>query len=431
MMVTLLVFAGSILLLVGIHEAGHFLAAKAFGVYVMEFAVGFGPRMAAWKGKETRYSIRAIPFGGYVRMAGEDRRETDPSIPEGRLLYHKPPGVRAVISLAGPVANLILAVVVSILVIWATDFPVVQVADVIDETPAAQAFRPGDRVLEIDGRPIYVVDQISDAIQRADGSEVSFFIRREGEPRTVDVLPAYREDEQRYVVGAYFHSVTFTNEVDLLPSDSILADLGLRDGDRIVGVGETDVSTGVGLLVALRSQSGPTSLTIARSGDRFEVRLAEPTELLEEIASSPPFGNLGIERRHVGFIDGIVLGSGQFAEYVQMMGDFARQIVTGRVAATEALKGPVGVAQILGQGFRLGPAVFFQLLAFLSLNFALLNLIPFPGLDGSRVAFVLYEKIRGRPIPVEREGLIHAIGFAVLIGLMILITYKDLVALFR
>jgi len=89
------------------------------------------------------------------------------------------------------------------------------------------------------------------------------------------------------------------------------------------------------------------------------------------------------------------------------------------------------VAQILEQGVKLGPSVFFQLLAFLSLNFALLNLIPFPGLDGSRVGFAIAEWIRGRPIPPEREGIIHAIGFVILIALMILITYKDIIRLLR
>ena len=93
-MTTLLIFAGTILLLVGFHEAGHFLAAKAFGVYVIEFAIGFGPRLLSFRGKETRYTLRAIPFGGYVRMAGEDRRETDDVIPPERLLFGKPPWVR-------------------------------------------------------------------------------------------------------------------------------------------------------------------------------------------------------------------------------------------------------------------------------------------------------------------------------------------------
>jgi len=431
MIITLLIFAGSILLLIGFHELGHFLAAKAFGVYVIEFAIGFGPRLAMVKGKETRYSIRAIPFGGYVRMAGEDRRETDDAIPAGRLLYSKSPGARAVISLAGPVANLLLSLAVTLAVVWSVSFPVVQVADVIDETPAAEALLPGDRVLAIDGRDIYLVDQITESIQRSSGKEMAVIVRRGGTAETIGIAPAYAEDEQRYVVGAYFHSIAYTNELASIPAGSYLETLGLRDGDIVLQVGETDVGSAVALLVELEAYSDPTALTILRDGGRLEVPVSVPTQAVEELSTLLPFTDLGVDTRRTGFIDGLILGSGQFADYASMIADFARQIVTGRVAATEALQGPIGVARILGQSFRLGPAVFFQILAFLSLNFALLNLIPFPGLDGSRVGFALYEKIRGRPIPVEREGLIHAVGFAILIALMILITYKDLVALFR
>ncbi|MDD5220335.1 MAG: site-2 protease family protein, partial [Candidatus Bipolaricaulis sp.] len=93
--------------------------------------------------------------------------------------------------------------------------------------------------------------------------------------------------------------------------------------------------------------------------------------------------------------------------------------------------GPVGIAKVVRQGFDLGLLYFLQILGLLSLNLGLINLIPFPALDGSRAAFALYEWVRGKPIPVEREGVIHAIGFAILIGLMILITYQDIVRLFQ
>jgi len=106
-------------------------------------------------------------------------------------------------------------------------------------------------------------------------------------------------------------------------------------------------------------------------------------------------------------------------------------VFVGQVDAGEVFQGPVGVARILGEGIRVSASFFFQLLAFLSLNFGLINLVPFPALDGSRVAFALYEWIRGKPIPPQREGIIHAIGFLILISLMILITYRDIVRLFR
>jgi len=428
---TFLIFAGSILLLVGFHEAGHFVAAKLFGVYVMEFAIGFGPRLASVKGKETQYTLRAIPFGGYVRMAGEDRREADDAIPPERRLYRKPPFVRAIISLAGPTVNLLLALAVTIIVIWSYSFPILQVAAILPGAPASGVLVAGDRILTIDGRNIYIPDQITAAIQRSRGETMAIGLRREGTVETVRLRPEYIDEEDRFVVGAYFSPIAYTNELVGLDPDSALTALGLQDGDLLIEVDGIEVETAVAAVAELESLTGPTTLAVLRDGERLSVPIADAPSFVEELLSGLPFGDLGIETHHTGFVDGVTLGSDQFAEYVEMLGDVIGGIVSGRVAASEALHGPVGVAQQLGEGFRLGPAVFFQLLAFLSLNFGLLNLIPFPGLDGSRVVFALYERIRGRPIPVDREGLIHAIGFLVLIAVMILITYKDLLTLFR
>jgi len=431
MIITILIFLGSILVLVGVHEAGHFLAAKAFGVYVIEYAIGMGPRLFSFRRGETRYSIRAIPFGGYVRMAGEDRREAGDEIPADRVLYAKPPLVRAVISLAGPACNLLLTFIVSVAVVWSLPFPILQAAETVDGQPAEAVLEPGDRILKIDGRRIYLVDQLTQAIQASSGNPLEFTIWRNEETQTLFLKPMYDEAEDRFVVGAYFQGVTYTNELASLPATSILGRAGLQAGDRIVAVDGEGVASAIGLLVELESGPGAVTLSALRGDAPLTVTIADRRALEEELLAILPFGDLGVDTQHVSVGDGVVLGAGQFARYVVLLGDVVGGIITGRVRASEALQGPVGVARTLGEGFRMGPAVFLQLLAFLSLNFGLLNLVPFPGLDGSRIVFAVYERLRGRPIPVEREGLIHAIGFLILIGVMILITYKDLVSLFQ
>ncbi len=434
-MTTFLVFAGSILLLIGFHEAGHFFAAKAFGVYVIEFAIGFGPKLGSLKGRETRYTLRAIPFGGYVRMAGEDRRDTDAEVPQERRLYGKPPWVRAVISLAGPSVNLLLAFVLTVAVVWSLNLPVLQVAEVIPDTPAEGVLAAGDRILSIDGRPIYLIDQVTSAIQRSNGEALSLEIRRGGaeETQVLHIVPTYDAETERYMVGAYFGVVARTSEVVAIDPDSPLAASGLQPGDRIVELEGTPVETYVDLMLALdeRLPTPSVSATVRRQDETLTVVLPTDDASLEAWLGDIEFSDLGIDVRHAGFVNGLLLGSGQFAQYVVGLGEVVGGIVTGRVAASEAIAGPIGVAELLGESVRVGADYFFQLLAFLSLNFGLLNLIPFPGLDGSRVGFAVYEVIRGRPIPVEREGLIHAIGFLVLIALMILITFQDLVGLFR
>ena len=432
-MINLVVFAVTIVVLVGLHEAGHFAAAKAFHVYVIEFAIGFGPRIASWKGKETRYSIRAIPFGGYVRMAGEDGVGTDLDIPADRFLYAKPPWARAIISVVAPLVNILLALLVSVLIMWATAFPVLQVAELIPGTPAAETLAFGDQILSIDGTNIYTNDHISRAVQRAAGAPVTISLVRDGEPMQLTVTPEHAEAEDRYILGAYFSAAAYTNELAEVDPESPLAASGLRAGDRIVAVEDTGVETGVGLLLALDAKLPADRLdwTVLRNGSLVVLSVPATGRTADDLIADVSLSHEDFRLRSAGFVDGITLGVTQFAGYVQMMAEVVRGIFGGEIAASEALQGPVGVAQTLGEGLRLGWGVFFQLFAFLSLNFGLINLIPFPAFDGSRVAFALIEWVRGKPIAPEREGMIHAVGFIILIGLLILVTYQDILRLFR
>ena len=433
MIITLLIFIGSIIALVGLHEAGHFFAAKLSGVLVKEFAIGFGPRILSVRGRETRYSIRVIPFGGYVRMAGEDRRETDEAIPEDRILYNKPPYVRAAISLAGPLANLSGAFLLGLLIVWGFGVPMLQVADVIADSPAAEALLPGDRVRTMDGTPIFDSGDITAVIQRSGGLPIAIELERDGRPVQLAIAPEYEEDEERYVLGAYFLTSTFTNEItDLLPSAPLRL-TGVRTGDRVLAIDGAPVDTALDLVTHFEDPDVQVDgiLTVQRGDESFELPLSVSQATASELFEGVTFGNLGMVRRRPGPGIGLRLGAEQFAGNVGLLVSWTRQLVSGEVAAGEAIAGPVGLARLLGQGARMGAVVFLSLLVFLSINFGLLNLIPFPALDGSRVAFALYEWVRGRPIAPEREGLIHAIGFVILLGVMILVTYQDIAKLFR
>jgi regulator of sigma E protease len=434
LIITLLVFAASIMVLVGVHEAGHFFAARAFGVYIHEFAIGFGPKLFSVQGKETRYSLRLIPFGGYVRMAGEDQVETDVDIPSHRVLYNKPPVARALITLAGPCANLLLAFLVIVIVIWSIPFPILQVSGVVPDAPAATALRFEDKVLSIDGRKVLTLDDITTTIQRSQGAPVEFRIVRDGSTMTVPVTPEYVENESRYIVGAYFLDAAYTTRLETVSSTSTLGKNGLKPGDTIVAIDQHASDGTLGsLLTALEDASGQSqfTLTYSRDGTQQTITLPMDANALTVLSDGVIFSHDTVETRPAGFERGVALASGRFVGYIVALADVVRGVVVGQVAAGDVFEGPVGVAELLGQSVRIGASFFFQLLAFLSLNFGLINLVPFPALDGSRVVFAVYEWIRGKPIPPQREGIIHAIGFVILIGLMILITYRDIVRLFQ
>jgi regulator of sigma E protease len=168
-----------------------------------------------------------------------------------------------------------------------------------------------------------------------------------------------------------------------------------------------------------------------RADGRLDLAVATDGLTMEQLLAGATFGDLGTESRRPAPFAGLVLGAGQFAEGFNLMVQSVQGILTGRVSAADAFSGPVGIARVLSEGISQGASVFLRLFSLLSLSLGLFNLIPFPALDGSRAAFALYELVRRKRIPPQREGMIHAIGFLVLIALMILVTYQDILRLFR
>ena len=432
-MITFLLFMGTILVLVGVHEGGHFMAAKATGVYVEEFAIGFGPKLFAVGKGETRYSLRAIPFGGYVRLAGEDTQKETPGIPSDRLLYSKPPLTRIGISIAGPAMNLLTTFLVAVFALWGFGIPLLQVADTVPGKPAASMLQPGDRVLAIDGHPVYSVNALSALIQRTHGAPVDFFIRRAGANRHIKITPVFNKGEGRYLVGAYFLPVAYTNVIKSLDPSSPLIHAGLRAGDRIVAIAGEPVTTGVGIVNRLNKllPVDSISLTVLRAGKRLQFTVSTAGMSIDQLLTGVTLSDFGKEVRHPGLIAGIVLGAGQFADELRMMGDLFHGMLTGQISPAKSVAGPIGIAKILGEGMHQGGSVFLWIFSYLSLSLGILNLIPFPALDGSRAAFAAYELVTRRPIPPAREGMIHLIGFFILLGLMLLVTYQDILRLFQ
>ena len=432
-MITFLLLVGTILVLVGVHEGGHFLAAKLTGVYVKEFAIGFGPKLVSHRIGETLYSIRALPFGGYVRLAGEDREETDSEIPKGRLLYNRPPFVRILISLAGPSANLMMTLLVLVLALWMFGVPLVQVAALIPGKPAEVELLPGDRIISIAGVPTYTIEDLGRAVQGCEGAPIEVVVERDGSHRGFTMTPEFDEGEGRYLIGIYPSPITYTNTLAALDLSSAFFASGLRVGDTIVSVGDVLTRTGIDLLLRMNEHLPTESVEVSvlRMGVR-ETWLVQTRGLdLDQVFSGVTFADLGTTYRRPDFAKGIIIGAGEFASYVRLMIGWIRGIIAGQISPSDTVAGPIGIARMLADWAKQGASVFLRLFAYLSLSLGLLNLVPFPALDGSRAAFALYETIRRKPIPPEREGMIHAIGFLVLIALMLLVTYQDILKLFR
>lgn len=418
-MTTFLVFVGTILFLVGVHEGGHFLAAKLLGIAVEEFAVGFGPPLWTRKRGETRYSVRAFPLGGFVRLAGEAEAATD--VPFTRTYYGQPAWKRFVLSLSGPVANAVLAVVMVLVAVLGIGLPRPLVAGLVPGRPAAELLAVGDVILTVGGRSAWATGDIGETIRALAPEPVTFVVRRGGERVEVSVAPVFSEEDGRYVIGAYFLPQVLLAQVEEATPGGAWSRVGYLPGDRLVATCGDRVESFFD--VHARWAAGCREALVERGGALLDLPLPASAEglfadatfrTLPPVYERPPLGK------------GVALS---FAEIGGVMVGFAttlRGLLTRSVPPGEAVTGPVGIAAVLGQGVRAGPLAVLLLVALISLNLALFNLIPFPALDGARMAFALYEMVTRRKVSPRVEMAFHAVGFAILFGLLILITFQDL-----
>ena len=342
MLITILAFVGVLVVLILAHELGHFLTAKVSGVRVEEFGLGFPPRLLSVRLGETRYSLNAIPLGGFVKMAGEE----DPNVP--RSLASKRIPIRLLVLSAGSIMNLLLPILllsIAFMIPHDTIIGPVLVEEVAPNSPAAEAgIEPGDTLLTINKKP---VNNISDVT--------------------------------RYFYSNLGNEVTIT----LKGSDSAIKEVQLTprwkppEGEGAIGV--------------LVSTSDST-----------------------------------ITSQHYPFWKAIPLGAGRCLEIFVL---FKNGIVSMIIGATPVeLTGPVGIAQLTGEVAKAGLSPLLELAAFISINLAIINIFPLPALDGGRIVFVLLEWVRrGKRISPKTEGLVHFIGFAMLMGAIMVITYHDII----
>ncbi len=332
-------------ILVAVHEFGHFIAARISGIEVMEFAIGMGPKVFGWTGKKgTKFSLRWIPLGGFCAFYGED--DAEGKFVDDPRAYHKQNIWKRIFTVAmGPMMNFVLAFVVAVgfYALSGTLMATSTVAEITADSPAAAAgLQPGDRITGVNGVQMNNVADIQQELA-AKGDEVALSIHREGESLTLKMLPEWKEEYQRYMIG-----ITFATAQMRLP----LTDAVAAGWDYCIQAG---------------------SMVFQALGGLF----TDP-----EIRDS--------------------------------------------------VSGPVGAVSVVAEAVKQdGLNAFISLLVMISVNLGIMNLLPIPGLDGSRIVFHAVEAVRGKPIKPEREAMVHLIGMVFLFGLMIFFTFKDVLRLFQ
>ena len=341
-LITVVTFLVVLAVLIIAHELGHFTTAKAFGVRVDEFGLGFPPRLLSVKLGETRYSLNAAPLGGFIKMAGEE----DPKVT--RSLASKRASVRILILSAGSLMNALLPLLlfsIAFIVPHSLVIGQVSVAEIAPNSPAARAgIEAGDIIVSVNGNPVRNISDLHRYIQLNLGKETSILVKRsDSTTEDIQLIPRWKPPPEQGAVGV---AITMPN---------------------------------------------PTIVT-----------------------QSEPFWRA------------IPLGVKELIETFVLFKNGILSLFIG----TETLQvtGPVGIAQITGEVAKAGINPLLRFAAFLSINLAIINLFPLPALDGGRIVFVLLEWVRrGKRIAPKTEGLIHAIGFTLLVAAILVITYQAII----
>lgn len=446
---TIFAFVFVLAAVVVLHELGHFLVAKAVGVYCKTFSVGLGPKILRKRFGETEYALSALPFGGYVKMAGEGAMESVQDagtgegfsdldadgnpIPVDRWFSSKTTWQRLAVVVAGPLMNLVLALVVTTGVVWSqgvTVQPITTVGEVEEESAAADAgLVPGDRIVEVAGEEVDtwggVLNGIVDAYTET-GVTVPLVVDRAGVPVELSILPG-RNEEGRWQIGLSYQQDTRVGKVK---KGGAAWEAGLRRGDVIKFIDGMPV-TRYGEIAEIVNASIDTPLLFEwnRDGECMSATITpQAAEVAVSFKEMRTIGRIHYEEytetRPVSGLEAIEMGSRATWGMVGQTASFLRVLVTGG-ASKDAVSGPLRIAQFSGEMVAWGFDRLLLFLALFSVNLFLLNLLPVPVLDGGHVVFILYEIITRRR-PNERVQLwATQVGFVALLLLMAWVLTMD------
>ena len=338
-------------IIVLVHEFGHFIWAKKFGVHIYEFSIGMGPVICSHTGKKDgiKYSIRLFPIGGFVQMAGEVY-EDDSKIPKEKFMCNRPWHQRIIIIIAGVVNNFILAILLL------------------------------------------------------------------------------------FLYAAIWGSQTNSTKIYSVEKDYPVAKVGIKKGDTIVAINNKKVKNWdkAQILLTLKSKNNTYAIKVKHTNGKYDTYNVKPKKVYDKDikADRYVFGLKVKQDVHKGFFESIKFAFTKFLSIIETMWLTITSLITGKLSLKN-LSGPVGVYQVVNTGLAAGISYLIYITAFLSINVGFINILPLPAFDGGRAFFMLIEKIRRKPINSKIENTVHAIGFILLLILMLVITWQDIIRIFK
>jgi regulator of sigma E protease len=423
---TILAFLFVLGVLVFVHELGHFLAARRIGVRVLTFSLGFGPKLISTKHGDTEFAISAIPLGGYVKMAGESLEDTRSGAPDEFLSKSK--WQRFQVLIMGPVMNILLAVVVMAIVLAQGaevpayhDAPPV-IAAVKPDSPAAKAgLHEGDRILTVAGDPVDTWDKFDIEIGTRPNRDVTVSFLRDGTTQTTMLRPAA---QGKYEVGDIGVMPDATPIIASLVKGDVAEKAGLKPGDIVLAVnGERMVQRSQLTDAISRNANKPTDLTIKRNGQEVHITVTPQKRgdrgMIGILISEPTKSFKPTP------LEAIKLSVQRNIEFGGLIFKTLGGLFVGTTSPRQ-LMGPVAIAQLSGESAAAGWIALFTLMASISLNLGLLNLMPIPVLDGGHIAIMALEGIARRDFSAKVKEKMLLAGFVLILLLMVTVIYNDL-----
>ena len=427
MLTNIVAFIFVIGVLVFVHELGHFLAARRVGVRVLTFSLGFGPKIAKHRRGDTEYCISALPLGGYVKMAGENPDDKRTGADDEFMSKSK--WERFQILVMGPVMNVVLAIVVMTFVLYDgaliplyQDMPPVVGTVVEDSVAELVGIQVGDQILSVDGTPTETWSDLLKAVMPRAQRELSVVVRgTNGQPRTLRMTP---DSQTEFEIGDL--GVGPAKEPQILsvspgqPADQA----GLQVDDVIAAIDGESLSR-EDLIARIQGSAGkPVMLTIRRGQTRREV------EVTPALVGDIGIIGLGLASYPVrvvepGFGEAFVLSLEQNYEWSGLIFRTLAGLFTAETSPKQ-LVGPVGIAQMSGDMAEIGFVALLSLMAMLSLNLGILNLLPVPILDGGHIMIMALEGVSRRDFSIQAKERVMLVGFVMLMTLMVTVIYNDL-----
>jgi len=434
-------------LLIFFHELGHFILAKLVGVKVLKFSLGFGPKMIGRKIGETEYLISAIPLGGYVKPLGEEPGEELSEDEKPRAFTNQPVWKRMAIVLAGPVFNLVLAFII-FFAFLSVDHPVEipdfdalspRIVNVAADSPAMRAgLRAEDTVISIDGKDINTWIEMEGIILENPGKELQFRVKRNGSVLDVNITP-----DPETVTDAQGNEIV-VGRIGISRQASVIGEVfedtpawkaGLKKNDTVVSIDGVPVLDWKEMSSILSKSPGKeVVLKVMRNGRLIDIPVTpEAKTATDSTGKEVTVGRIGISSKSAFLViqsDAfwqVPLKAAQAVyEWCVVTLEIVGKLFTGSVSAKQ-VGGPILIVDAAAKAASVGAFTYFNFVAIISINLAILNLMPVPVLDGGHIMFLSLEALRRKPLSEKLVMVANRIGMALLLLLITFVFYNDII----